>query len=723
MRKGAIFLLYLFFGAVAVFIFFRESVLSGFDALPGGQGDARLNLVILEHWFRVFQGLDEWRSPNFFYPVKGVLGYSDSLFLFALPYCLLRALDVDMFTAFLVVLMAACAVGYAGMVVLLRRFIGLPVAFSILGGFMFATANGAYLATSWSHPQLLAVWLLPMLSLPIIIYWRLRDKKNWLGWAAGIAFCLFYPALCYTSYYVGWFFLFFCFVGTAFAGIFYILKFGRQTLWEKCKGYLQAYAAQWGVFALMGLVAMAPFILTYLPVRIEMGSRPLSEPIMALPTLGDFVNVGSENLVWGRPYRAWFQKLDTRPYQNELQFGFPLLLLALFVGTTGISLRRLRKDSVERPIESAIRQRVYTCNLLGITVLTCWLLLFKTGGSSLWWLVHLLVPGAGGIRAPFRFNLILALPVIAVAMIGLTQIWEKIDRGASAFKKTGWLATMGLIFAVLAAEQINARTLSHFSRAENLALLKRVSPKPENAIAFFISPQNDSGKNWFELQTASMMIAQHIDLPTHNGLSGFFPKGWNLWDPREPDYQNSVADIILFLENPDKIHGLNLETGTWESSVDFLSFIPVYTPGDDLIFFKNDQPLKCAVQGWSAPESWGMWSEGWECKLLIRLEAIPSTDLILSANVISFTRETHPSQEINILANGSPVGKWVFTYGEPEKGRKLLIPMKVFREEPILKLNFEILNPQSPKNLGESEDPRLLGIGLKSLRIIKRVVD
>jgi len=611
------------------------------------------------------------------------------------------------------------------MVVLLRRFMGLPIAISILGGIMFATSNCVYLAASWGHPQLLAVWLLPMLCLPIIAYWRLRDKKNWMGWTVGIAFCLFYPALCYTSYYVAWFFFLFGLVGTGIAGVFYILKFGRQTLWEKCKEFLRAHAAQWGVFTLIGLVAIAPLLLTYLPVRMEMGSRQFSETQNYLPTASDFINVGPGNLIWGNLFREWFLKLDTRPFPNELQFGFPLALFVLFLWSIIANFKEFRRDSQSdnNSIEPSNKIRTYTCALLGFSVFACWLLLIKFNDISLWRLVYSSIPGAGAIRVCSRFNIILVLPVLVVALTGLSRIWEKMGRGAPDSKKTGVLVVMGLIFAVLSAEQINTRTLSHFSRSENQALLKRVSQKPEKAIAFFISPQKDSGEFWFELQTAAMMIAQHIDLPTLNGISGFVPRGWNLRYPRHPDYPKAVADLVLFLDNPDKIHCLDLETGTWDYSVDYLSSVPVYMLGDDLNFYKDEQPLKCAVDGWSGLEPWGMWSEGRECQLLIRLEAIPSADLILSADVIAFTRKVLPRQKINILANDSLVGKWVFTYGEPDRERKLLIPMEVFREAPVLKLTFEILNPQSPKNLGESGDPRLLGIGLKSLSIDKRLVD
>ena len=210
----------------------------------------------------------------------------------------------------------------------------------------------------------------------------------------------------------------------------------------------------------------------------------------------------------------------------------------------------------------------------------------------------------------------------------------------------------------------------------------------------------NTGQGLYNPSTADWIIYRNVHLNTQY-----------MWDWRYPQFLATPASLEKRFREYIRMQQISLPV------------IPVYILGDDLNFYKDEQPLKCAVDGWSDLESWGRWSDGRKCHLFFRLNAAPSTDLILSADIIAFTRKAHPRQEINILANGIPVGRWVFTYGEPERGRKLLIPMKVFGEEPVLKLTFEILNPQSPKNLGESEDPRLLGIGLKSLSIVKLVVD
>jgi len=210
----------------------------------------------------------------------------------------------------------------------------------------------------------------------------------------------------------------------------------------------------------------------------------------------------------------------------------------------------------------------------------------------------------------------------------------------------------------------------------------------------------NTGQGLYNPSTANWIIYRNVHLNTQY-----------MWDWRYPQFLATPASLEKRFREYIRIQQISLPV------------IPVYILGDDLNFYKNEPPLKCAVYGWSGLEPWGMWSDGREGHIYIQFEAIPRTDLILSADIIGFTGEAHPRQDINILANGSPVGRWVFTYGESERERKLLIPMKVFREETILKLTFEILNPQSPKNLGLWDDARLLGIGLKSLSIVKRLVE
>src|SRR5438309_1050388 len=72
---------------------FSPTLFSGFRRLQTDPGDTLLNHYFLEHSWRCVSQRDYkgtlW-SPPFFYPAKGVLGYSDNLFGAAPVYWLLR---------------------------------------------------------------------------------------------------------------------------------------------------------------------------------------------------------------------------------------------------------------------------------------------------------------------------------------------------------------------------------------------------------------------------------------------------------------------------------------------------------------------------------------------------------------------------------------------------------------------------------------------------------
>ncbi len=74
---------------------FRPIFAEGFARSIGNGKDGLLLIATLEHWFNLATGHGlgvDWRDEGIFYPVLGSLGFTDSYFLYAVPYCALRAL-------------------------------------------------------------------------------------------------------------------------------------------------------------------------------------------------------------------------------------------------------------------------------------------------------------------------------------------------------------------------------------------------------------------------------------------------------------------------------------------------------------------------------------------------------------------------------------------------------------------------------------------------------
>src|SRR5687768_561950 len=81
-------------GFLGLWQFHIPQFASNFDKFPGDRGDARLVAYLMEHWYRVLQGLASWRSPAMFYPVEGTIGYADLMLGYGIIYSALRTVGL-----------------------------------------------------------------------------------------------------------------------------------------------------------------------------------------------------------------------------------------------------------------------------------------------------------------------------------------------------------------------------------------------------------------------------------------------------------------------------------------------------------------------------------------------------------------------------------------------------------------------------------------------------
>ncbi|MET3805828.1 hypothetical protein ABIB25_002836 [Nakamurella sp. UYEF19] len=94
--------------------FFRQPLFTGFDSITGDSGDARLIIYLHEHWVQVLQANASWRDPAFFFPARGVFGYSDTFVLNEVFYAPLRLIGLDQFVAYEWTLVLLTLVGCLG---------------------------------------------------------------------------------------------------------------------------------------------------------------------------------------------------------------------------------------------------------------------------------------------------------------------------------------------------------------------------------------------------------------------------------------------------------------------------------------------------------------------------------------------------------------------------------------------------------------------------------
>jgi len=124
------------------------------------------------------------------------------------------------------------------------------------------------------------------------------------------------------------------------------------------------------------------------------------------------------------------------------------------------------------------------------------------------------------------------------------------------------------------------------------------------------------------------------------------------------------------------------------------------------------QHFRCMLGGdWSGPEPWGVWSNGPQPRLWLRLAAQPQTDLTMTFRAQAFPVD---GQGITVLLAGQPVARMVLR-GEPSE-HAVRLPARLLAGT-VLDLTFKVDRPQSPAALSGADDVRQLGIGLRSVRL------
>jgi hypothetical protein len=140
-------------------------------------------------------------------------------------------------------------------------------------------------------------------------------------------------------------------------------------------------------------------------------------------------------------------------------------------------------------------------------------------------------------------------------------------------------------------------------------------------------------------------------------------------------------------------------------------------PGDKLSFRDVGTGRLYLDSGWSAPESWGVWSDAHEASIVLPLKSSNISEI--SFNVRALVNDVRKEQTVNVFFNG--VSSASVSLDEPMNNEfSIRIPADVLRDmrnSGLLKVEFKFPDPVSPRALGINSDGRTLAMGLTSLAI------
>ena len=522
-------------GVIATLQYHSAQFLSAFDIFFGDRGDARGFVYFLEHWYQSLLGKASLLNPGIFYPTKGTLAYSDLLFGFAAPYSFFRMLGFGMFTSTELVIILFTFLSYCVAFVLLYRTLGFSLIPSCAGALFFAFNSPKF--NQLTHLQLQYVLLLPLIFALVIMFAKRVEtieqrKATWLLSLAAV--CLNVQLA--TAFYYAWYFALWTVLFLLLALVF---RESRNFIFVNAWKFRRALLISAGVF----LIGFIPILLVYLPT-VRAGAWYRFDFVMEMiPDWRALLSMGDGNYIW-----SWFYKRvvgEPRPSTwGELMVGIGLVPSLAWIALTVASVWLIKK-------------REPRLVFLGVMILATSIFIvlgFKVGNHSLWQYVYQYFPGGGAIRAVSRYVIFLTLPMSIAFAYGLQKALQLAS--TRGLKIAVLLIAVFGVFEQLGVPRING---AGFSTTVEETYLKTTAAKlPGDCTAFYVAPGPHANHATAEYHYDAMMISAISRVKTLNASSSQFPRDWNFYFFKNPDYESKVKEWIDSQKISGKICRLEL---------------------------------------------------------------------------------------------------------------------------------------------------------------------
>jgi hypothetical protein len=547
---------------VGASFFFRTAWSSGFRKGIGDSHDSVQLTYLQEHWYQVLLGHASWRNPGIFYPLKGVLGWSDALVLFEVFYAPLRFLGADMFLAAQLTIILFSLVGFASFVCLARVAFGVQRWIALIGGLAFTFANNLWMHVYWY--QLLTVWLVPGIVLLAVLASRSFSEHRVRSLVLGAAFGLFVALMFFTDFYVAWF-------SSIAAGIAFVilLAISRRPLLRALGKGLRSSWLLVVTMAAAFAIGLVPFLITYLPAMKTVHHLSYRTIMIYAPHPRDVINVGTNNILWTSAVHHVVSSRDLS--YSVLNYAITPVLMLLAVGGAMLALWMRRGEANHGWPTTTRWAAVLAAAAVVLTVLP-----LQTRFGSLW-AVMWHIPGATVIRRTNRLGVVTGLVASLAAVCAASAIYSLRGRQPYRFLRRGAIVVL-LVLAV--AEQINTTPMgprttgaSGLDRAAQLRFLRSATAPPPACRSFYVLDRTHTylapaAATGYETavtdQIDAMLISQKYGIPTLNGYTSYQPPGWSLLDPFAPQYLAAVRSWASEHNLEGGLCQLDLRTMRWK---------------------------------------------------------------------------------------------------------------------------------------------------------------
>lgn len=558
----------------------------------GDWGDPYFINFLLEHWYTSAARLTDPASPPMYFPVKGTLGYSHGLILYAPAYIAARSV-LDPLLAHNVTLLVVLISGSFCLYLLLRHFAGLRfVEALLLTAFFCSSRNLINHETSiWS--QTASVFLIPPILVIACAAARMRDGigRRLLAGLAGLLATLLFTQEFYTAHFA----LFFAAaamsawlivgnnravrawfadrwsqerrVGVRAAAVvaaaagawaLVLLISGGGTI---RLGGIQMSSRGWERPAIVALIAASVVVLRRGLPRFEFpfrGGRSWLLPagLGALLGSGVFIWVYLPSILQHAGYAGDEVRLVARSASLPIGLDFvrglsvyesprPFYLACLVFALAGLTWTRRDRALL-----------VYSGALVALSFIVL-VVPVRFDSFSVWTEFFRPWPGFSAIRDPKRIIHVYELFLVLVAALLMVR-----SPGASRFRLFASIAA----FVLLVSDWNREVFVFYRSPADYRRWVDAPVDVDPACRSFFIKPASEAyTSRWSYFRTSysvdAMFVALKYSIPTLNGYSGWNPPQWRMFDPHQGDYREVTAEWIR-LRNLTGVCELDIERRT-----------------------------------------------------------------------------------------------------------------------------------------------------------------
>jgi hypothetical protein len=523
--------------AIAVAMTLWPTFSSGLSELQYDAGDTLLNLYFLEHAYQHFSRFhilqpERYWSPEFFWPIKDTLAWSDHLLGPSLIYGLFRPF-LDPYQSYVGWLSTTLMLNYTSLRLAARRISPQTLPFwSSLA--TLATAFSPVITQQLSHPQLLSLFI----AGPIL--WQCHrlicldpEDFHFSDWI------LLATWLLINGFFNIYIFVYGCYAALICSGIHLVRRWRSRSYDLKLGGKLAQRCSLFAACVSLNLMIYIP----YLQTLETFGKRPTDEILRNLPKPASWL-YGNDNWLIPPPWTPAHVNPDwIYGAEQECFPGWSACILLAASLLTAIWFRRNNQAVTRTWILVFVMMVVGTLSIHNI---------------SIWLLVSKLLPGATSLRASSRVVMMIvlfAMPTIVLA----AQEWRPKEPQPWA-PLTALLACTGTFVGIW-----------HYNQpAFSLSAWKKEMNAISNAVV-----KSDCDVFWYEwhdqapwrAQVIAMHAQQNSGVPTANGYSGQFPK------PDWPFTKPSGDAAYFWITDSDpgrhhRLHPLSNKRGWCTVSVD-----------------------------------------------------------------------------------------------------------------------------------------------------------